>query len=31
LRARGFRVPPSEVINAAINEFNDTWRCTRVG
>ena len=24
LRARGFRVPPSEVINAAINEFNDT-------
>ena len=21
---RGFRVPPSEVINAAINEFNDT-------
>ena len=33
LRARGFRVPPSEVINAVINEFNDThsWRCTRFG
>ena len=24
LRARGFNIPPSEVINAAINEFNDT-------
>jgi len=24
LRARGFNIPPSELINAAINEFNDT-------
>lgn len=24
LRIRGFNIPPSEIINAAINEFNDT-------